>query len=295
MLSFARRWYGVTAGRPDPFLSQGRVSEIFLKLLKKDEPGPEVLVIAAHPDDEVIGAGTLLARNARPSIVHVTDGSPRNMRSALAAGFLSRAEYARARRKEFHAALQTGGIKASRCLELGVPDQEAGFSLVDTARRILKIFKDSAAKVVLTHPYEGGHPDHDSTAFAVHAACELLRREKGNPPLIAEFTSYHSKGGLLSCFEFLPCEGTQVFTLNLSGAERAIKERMYRCYETQKNVLKMFPISLERFRPAPVYDFKAPPHKGKLFYEYYDLGLKWGPWRKESIKALKALGMEGFT
>ena len=34
------------------------------------------LLIAAHPDDEVIGASTLIPRLSNLTIVHVTDGRP---------------------------------------------------------------------------------------------------------------------------------------------------------------------------------------------------------------------------
>ena len=38
----------------------------------------ELLVIAAHPDDDVIGAGALMARVPRVRVLYVTDGAPRD-------------------------------------------------------------------------------------------------------------------------------------------------------------------------------------------------------------------------
>ena len=51
----------------------------------------------------------------------------------------------------------------------------------------------------------------------------------------------------------------------------------------------IFPIAIERFRPAPDYDFTQPPHEGRLFYENYDWGMtsgcfvNWPPRRSGSL------------
>ncbi len=55
--------------------------------------GSRVLVVVAHPDDETIGAGALLARLRDVRVVHVTDGAPRDPQF-FAQGFTgSREEY----------------------------------------------------------------------------------------------------------------------------------------------------------------------------------------------------------
>src|SRR6185437_9724842 len=51
---------------------------------------------------------------------------------------------------------------------------------------------------VFTHAYEGGHPDHDAVAFAVHAACRL----SDIPPAIVEMPYYHRQDGRLITGEF---------------------------------------------------------------------------------------------
>jgi LmbE family N-acetylglucosaminyl deacetylase len=67
-------------------------------------PGRTVLVVA-HPDDETLGCGALLARFADLTIIHVTDGAPRRGDDAARAGFSSPDAYAEARRRELREAL----------------------------------------------------------------------------------------------------------------------------------------------------------------------------------------------
>jgi N-acetylglucosamine malate deacetylase 2 len=59
------------------------------------------------------------------------------------------------------------------------------------ARSLAATLAEIAPVLVLCHPYEGGHPDHDATAFAVAATCRLLKTAGANVPFMGEFTSYH--------------------------------------------------------------------------------------------------------
>src|SRR6476646_4862382 len=40
--------------------------------------GVRIAILAAHPDDETIGASALLARFDEPQVIYLTDGAPRN-------------------------------------------------------------------------------------------------------------------------------------------------------------------------------------------------------------------------
>ena len=145
---------------------------------------PSTLIVVAHPDDEVISAGALLTRLRRVGIICVTNGAPRRGSFAQAAGFDNWPDYAHARRREAELALSLLGREISPLLNLGVADQEAVFELVDTARYLANQFRSGFSHVI-THAYEGGHPDHDATAFCVHAACVLMAKDTP-PPTIVE-------------------------------------------------------------------------------------------------------------
>ncbi|MCX6967187.1 MAG: PIG-L family deacetylase [Verrucomicrobia bacterium] len=228
-----------------------------------------VAIVVAHPDDEVIGMGAQLHRLQNVTVIHVTDGSPHDLRDANDSGFPNAQAYARARRAELKAALEIAGIPLSSTRELRVPDQEAPLHLVQIVRALQSIFNQSKPQAVFTHPYEGGHPDHDATALAVHTACALLPR----PPLIHEMTSYYGANGSIVTGEFLPEPTHKIWTAELSREEVQSKERMFGCFKTQARVLQAFSLRSERFRTAPRYDFTQPPHPGALYYEQHSFGM----------------------
>jgi LmbE family N-acetylglucosaminyl deacetylase len=256
-----------------------------------------VAVVVAHPDDEVAGLGAQLPRFANLWLIHVTDGAPRNPDYARAAGFSSREAYARARRAELTDALAVAGI-TPRTEVIGVADQDASHRLAEITEQLAELLRIAAPAAVITHPYEGGHPDHDATAFAVHAACRLLAVTQAKTPAVVEMTSYHNRDGRIEVYEFLPGNrdgdaGEDVTTIVLREDERALKRRMFDCFPSQQAPLDWFPIGIERFRAAPAYDFTAPPHEGQLFYEMFDWGITGPRWREMARNALAALPAQG--
>ncbi|MCL2447849.1 MAG: PIG-L family deacetylase [Polyangiaceae bacterium] len=260
---------------------------------------PSVAVVAAHPDDETVGAGAQLRRWAAACpachVIHVTDGAPHERRfhppSALN---LAREEYALLRRSEAVRALALAGLGAAQIACLGQRDQEVVFSLVEIAERLAGVLVELMPEVIVTHAYEGGHPDHDATAFAVRAAVGLAReRRAGAPPLIVEMTGYHDRRGETVRGEFLPRAETDEAILELTADDGLHKRSMLETFASQRQVLQPFmaETSVERFRVAPVYDFTAPPHEGALHYESADLGPPAATWRAFAKAAARTLGL----
>jgi LmbE family N-acetylglucosaminyl deacetylase len=251
--------------------------------------GCRAAIVAAHPDDETLGAGARLSRFSGLILIHITDGAPRDMGDASAHGFSSCREYAAARRLECVDALRAGGITPDESIALDCPDQEVSWNLAAISRELSRLVERLTVDVILTHPYEGGHPDHDATAFAVHAALRLSAGGREVPLL--EFTSYHSRAGQMETGKFLPNGECAETIFRLDPAERARKRRMLDCFRTQQAVLRQFQIEEERFRPAPVYDFAKPPHPGQLYYEQFPWGMTGERWMALAREARKELGL----
>ncbi|MBP2312591.1 PIG-L deacetylase family protein [Azospirillum soli] len=252
--------------------------------------GQRALVVVAHPDDETIGAGAHLGRLKEVRILHTTDGAPRSGVDAEAAGCTGVLEYAALRRLELERALAQAGVTADRLDSLGFADQDASFHLAALTRLVMHRIEDRAPDVVLTHAYEGGHPDHDATAFAVHAACALL---DGAAPSIVEMAGYHGADGMTNVQEFLPAPGIPVHTVTLDPAARRLKRRMLDAHASQAATLAPFRDDVEQFRRAPAYDFTTPPHPGLLNYDRFPWGMTGERWRGLAAEALRTLGLEG--
>jgi LmbE family N-acetylglucosaminyl deacetylase len=244
------------------------------------------LIVAAHPDDETIGASWILRRCPRVHVLHVTDGAPEDAALRTGPASATRLQYAALRRQEAHSALALAGLPLERTHTLGFVDQRASQHLPALTRQLAHWIALHQPAVIVVHPYEGGHPDHDAAAFAAHQA--VARTPRAQAPLLLEMTSYHRTGGTLRTGEFLPASPGQPREVErvFSPAERAHKAQMMACFASQADVLASFTIDHERFRIAPQYDFCAPPAPSPLHYETLGWATTGAHWRELSARAL---------
>jgi LmbE family N-acetylglucosaminyl deacetylase len=221
---------------------------------------PRLLVFAAHPDDDVLGLGGQLERVA--SALHVaivSDGAPDSPDYYRSLGFERREDYAHARQREAASALRRAGVPEGQVYELGLVDQTLAQQLELVIERVAERIVAVAPDAVMTHPYEGGHPDHDATACAVHAALHELASAGAPCPALFEFASYHVRGPGMAWGEFIPHPAVRSRSLELDAVGRRRKLELLRCHATQEHVWRAFPLEREHFRVAPRYEFREPP------------------------------------
>ena len=134
-------------------------------------PGHRAVLVAPHPDDEILACGGLLqqlaGRGEAPLLIAVTDGEGSHPDSALWP--VPRLRQARPRESE--AALQTLGSMHAKVLRLGFAD--GGVQAAQTAleRRLAALL--TPTDVVITTWRYDGHPDHEATARACMAAARM--------------------------------------------------------------------------------------------------------------------------
>jgi LmbE family N-acetylglucosaminyl deacetylase len=170
---------------------------------------------------------------------------------------------------------------------LGGIDQEAVFEIQELTGRLLKLLLNQPPAVVIAHPYEGGHPDHDAAALVACSAISSLRENQR--PVLLEMTSYHARDGQCVTGKFLNPDATQALSIELSENDRERKRRMMDAYESQRLVLEAFPTDRELLRLAPQYDFSLPPHAGKLWYECMNwmTGARWRELANSAVPQLQ--------
>ena len=276
----------------------GSGEAVIMALRARRRVSQKAIIVAAHPDDETIGMGAQLCRLEDALLVHVTDGAPRDGEDMARCGFAQPQDYAAARQVELMSALEAGGAKGVRTLSFDLPDKEACRDLSGLARHVARLLGSEMPAAVFTHAYEGGHPDHDAAAFAVHAACRMLGQ--GSAPEIIEMALYHRRGGRPIRGEFLERSSprrnsdTRVAVLRLGAPDKRRKQRMIDSFTTQRWLLADFPLDYERLRLAPCYDFRKPPHRGVLHYETFGWDITDAQWRRQAAVALAELGLDNL-
>lgn len=246
------------------------------------------VVIVAHPDDDVVGAGGLISRLDDVTVLHITDGVPKHGPSSKATS-AECFESAPASRLESRTALALANVPPEQIVEFGLSTEQAPFELADLTRRIAAFLMRIAPDIVLTNPYEGGDPDHDATAFATHAALRLMREKGFEPPSIFEIGMYPTPEGNKRVLDFLPSEAAEVTTLLLDKKARDLKRQMFACFSTRPDLLRENSFGRERFRKPPRYNLSAPPNGGKLNYERVAPGVDCVEWQELVRKAWSEL------
>ncbi len=252
------------------------MSDLLERLARGERIPDRILVVVAHPDDEVLAAGSRMDRMDHLTVIHVTDGSPRDMEDARREGFSTSKDYAAHRRREVVAAMDALGAEAE-LLCLWHPDKESilyGPAILDELTGRLQ-----DADAVITHTYEHGHPDHDTAALCVRLACDRLRAAGVPSPAVYEFPIYAIENGRPVFGHFVPHPDAPETVLPLTEEDRARRNAALAAYKSQRGVLGFAGHWEERLRPAPRYDFRRPAPNGAAWYDRHGWVMTLALWR----------------
>ncbi|HEY2905976.1 MAG TPA: PIG-L deacetylase family protein [Vicinamibacterales bacterium] len=165
-----------------------------------------MLVVAAHPDDETLGFGGVLARYADQGVQTFLVTATRGERGRFFGHAADRPEHpgtsalAEIRERELHAAAGALGIR--RVFLLDFEDQHVDSApVVDAVSAIVSCIRQTRPHVVLTFPPDGayGHPDHIAVSQLATAAIVAA----GDPSYCAERQETLGPAHVVSKFYYL--------------------------------------------------------------------------------------------
>jgi LmbE family N-acetylglucosaminyl deacetylase len=234
--------------------------------------GRRILLLAPHPDDEVVGFGAAIGRaqaaGAAVSVIFLTHGCV----DAASLWPWARGRYAglvARRRAEAERATQALGLAVA-----GWSDRPARHLW----RELAAAEAETRAAVAATHAdqlwvpaFEGGNPDHDgANAIAARLAAEGLS--------VLEFAEYNLAGGRPRSHAFPSQIGAET-TLSLTPEEQAAKRRALALYASEAGNLGYVATERETWRPLAAHDYRRPPHAGQLWWARF----QWVPFRHPMV------------
>jgi LmbE family N-acetylglucosaminyl deacetylase len=234
--------------------------------------GRRILILAPHPDDEVVGFSAAIGRahaaGAQVSVLFLTHGCI----DQASMWPWARSGYAQAiarRRAEGERAAEALGVAVA-----GVSDRPARHLWRELAAAEFEVraaVAATGADQLWVPAFEGGNPDHDgANAIASRLAAEGLS--------VLEFAEYNLEGGRVRSHRF-PTRAVAEETLNLTPEEQAAKRRALDLYVSEKANLAYVALERETFRPLPAHDYGRSPHTGKLWYARF----QWVPFRHPQV------------
>lgn len=180
-----------------------------------------VVVVAAHPDDETLGAGGVLqamhGTGADITLVVATDGEA----AYRGLGTAARRDLARTRRAELLAALQAQGLAGVPVRWLGLPDSGLTEHLDALGHALGPLLADADAYLA---PWSGDpHPDHRAAGLAAAAAAPVTAHGWSYPIWMWAWTSPDDPA--------VPWQ--RAYVIPLDAAARAARRAAVACFVSQ--------------------------------------------------------------
>ena len=230
-----------------------------------------VLILAPHPDDEIVACGLAAMRARREgaavSVVYLTTGVPprEQLWRWQRAGYAARVARRRGEAERAAALLQLGQTGHS-----DIPSRRLLHHLDAAAASVERAIGATAATELWVPAFEGAHQDHD--------VANALAASFRNRLPVWEFAAYNYAGGKVRSNRFLDARGG-VVELKADRDEARLKRKALALYASERGNLRHIRVGEEQYRPLPRHDYGAPPHSGTLFRERFH----WSPLRHPRI------------
>jgi len=230
-----------------------------------------ILILAPHPDDEIVACGIAALRaraaGAQIFVLYLTTGIPAP--EALWP-WQRRGHGARLSRRRTEARVAAALFGLEPVGSLGHPSRRLRRHLDSAAAEIGRAIMEHAIEALWVPAFEGAHQDHDAANALAAQFCGVLP--------VFEFAAYNFAGGRVRSNRFADRHDGEV-TIEAAPEEAALKRQALACYESERGNLRHIGAERESWRPLRHYDYRVPPHPGRLFRERFH----WVPFRHPRI------------
>jgi hypothetical protein len=272
-----------------------------MKLSQLDTRNSSVMVVAPHPDDEVIGAGGIIIQTVKDGgdvkVIYLTSGISSSNKNS---------EQILIREKEAISAMKLAGVNENNLIFLrhSSGDLTKVGIFNECVGRISKLIKAEEPNYIFIPAYEGGHIDHDISNFILYKTLTAPTLNRIQIYEYAEYTSYlkmdiNTLKRVLRRFckcvpfvkfrfpnNFIPhnrLPHISAFQLEMSADELNLKLEMLKQFSSENPTELIFWHGFpDRFRKFYPYDYSKPPYnRGVLEKIVYSIG---GILNKKDIK-----------
>jgi len=215
----------------------------------------DVLVFAAHADDDVLGLGTTLYRHILNGdyvkVVFITNGTGRGGES-WAVNSRESKKKSNIRYKEAVQALSLINIPENNIYCLGFPDGGTQRYLKNISEDIYFLINKLKPGRIYVHCIEGGHRDHDLTSYVVKSVCNKINYDQ-----LFEWTEYNHNQPLGTHnvnFLLAPSSSIKENKIKITPYERNLKKKMLACHQSQD--VEQYFLQGEAIRAATTTDME---------------------------------------
>jgi LmbE family N-acetylglucosaminyl deacetylase len=214
----------------------------------------EVLVFAAHPDDDILGLSATLIRHVSKGdsikVVFVTNGTRCPAESWRTRRSVS-TKFAEIRHNEAIDALSIINMPAANVMCLGYPDGGTQRYIKWLTKDVQILIRNFNPGRIYVHSIEGGHVDHDMTSLVVKFVCQQIGYSN-----LFEWAEYNPKQSIgTEDIKFInETSNNEKTIIKISNQERILKRKMLACHKSQN--VERFYLQGEALRQANTVEWK---------------------------------------